>query len=127
MARAIYREWFVHFRFPGHEDATFVDSDLGPIPEGWDAVTLGAVASVVRGRSYRKAELVDDGEGLPFLDLKCMQRAAGSGVTDRVVRRQFKDAQLTGHGDIVLAVTDLTGPRDTRPSDCVPALRWRAA
>jgi type I restriction enzyme S subunit len=32
MARAIYREWFVHFRFPGHEDATFVDSDLGPIP-----------------------------------------------------------------------------------------------
>lgn len=34
MARAIYREWFVHFRFPGHENATFVDSDLGPIPEG---------------------------------------------------------------------------------------------
>lgn len=35
MARAIYREWFAHFRFPGHEDATFVESDLGPIPEGW--------------------------------------------------------------------------------------------
>jgi type I restriction enzyme S subunit len=36
MAQAIYREWFVHFRFPGHEDATFVDSPLGPIPEGWE-------------------------------------------------------------------------------------------
>ena len=33
MAQAIYREWFVRFRYPGHEDATFVDSPLGPIPE----------------------------------------------------------------------------------------------
>ena len=41
MAQAIYREWFVHFRFPGHENATFVDSPLGPIPEGWKATTLG--------------------------------------------------------------------------------------
>lgn len=38
MARRIYREWFVHFRYPGHEDDEPVDSgtDLGEIPEGWD-------------------------------------------------------------------------------------------
>ncbi len=35
MARAIYREWFVKFRYPGHEDVPLVDSALGPIPEGW--------------------------------------------------------------------------------------------
>ena len=35
MARAIYREWFVNFRYPGHEDVPLVDSALGPIPEGW--------------------------------------------------------------------------------------------
>ena len=35
MARAIYQEWFVHFRYPGHENAT-VESALGPIPEGWE-------------------------------------------------------------------------------------------
>ncbi|MGB3675560.1 MAG: restriction endonuclease subunit S, partial [Candidatus Nanopelagicales bacterium] len=35
MARLLYREWFVHFRFPGHEDVELVDSELGPIPEGW--------------------------------------------------------------------------------------------
>jgi len=46
MARAIYREWFVHFRYPGHEHVPLVDSPLGPIPEGWrfgcvdDLVTL---------------------------------------------------------------------------------------
>ena len=36
MAQAIYREWFVHFRFPGHEQVAMVDSELGPIPEGWE-------------------------------------------------------------------------------------------
>ncbi len=36
MAQRIYREWFVHFRFPGHEDVPLVDSELGPIPEGWE-------------------------------------------------------------------------------------------
>jgi len=37
MAQALYREWFVHFRFPGHEKARMVDSPLGEIPEGWEA------------------------------------------------------------------------------------------
>ena len=36
MAQAIYREWFVHFRYPGHEDVVLVDSALGPIPDGWE-------------------------------------------------------------------------------------------
>ena len=35
MAQAIYREWFVRFRYPGHEDATSRRFPLGPIPEGW--------------------------------------------------------------------------------------------
>ena len=35
MAQAIYREWFVEFRFPGHEKVNLVDSPLGKIPEGW--------------------------------------------------------------------------------------------
>ncbi len=38
MARLIYREWFVHFRFPGHEHAKFVDSELGRMPDGWAVV-----------------------------------------------------------------------------------------
>lgn len=48
MAQAIYREWFVHFRYPGHEDDDLVDSDLGPIPEGWEVATLDGVATLDR-------------------------------------------------------------------------------
>jgi len=36
MAQNLYREWFVKFRFPGHEKTRFVDSPLGQIPEGWE-------------------------------------------------------------------------------------------
>ena len=44
IAQAIYREWFVEFRYPGHEDVPLVDSELGPIPEGWVVRNLGQVA-----------------------------------------------------------------------------------
>ena len=40
MARLLYREWFVHFRFPGHESVELVDSELGTIPEGWSKTCL---------------------------------------------------------------------------------------
>ena len=34
MARAIYREWFVRFRYPGHEDGHLCSIPLGPDPRG---------------------------------------------------------------------------------------------
>jgi type I restriction enzyme S subunit len=40
MARALYREWFVHFRFPGHESVPRVPSPLGEIPKGWEVKTV---------------------------------------------------------------------------------------
>jgi type I restriction enzyme S subunit len=36
MTRSLYREWFVHFRFPGHNKVKMVSSALGPIPHGWE-------------------------------------------------------------------------------------------
>jgi len=47
MARRLYREWFVHFRFPGHEGCTFVESPLGEIPEGWEVKRLGDVTTKI--------------------------------------------------------------------------------
>ncbi len=48
MAQAIYREWFVNFRFPGHEKVRIVDSELGPIPEGWEVQPFSDFASLSR-------------------------------------------------------------------------------
>jgi type I restriction enzyme, S subunit len=48
MARLIYEEWFVRFRFPGHENVGMVESELGPIPEGWNSKSLKDVCCLVQ-------------------------------------------------------------------------------
>ncbi len=49
MAQLIYCEWFVKFRFPGHEKVKMVDSPLGKIPEGWEVVRFTDIADVLSG------------------------------------------------------------------------------
>ena len=49
MARRIYEEWFVRFRFPGHEQLKMVESELGLIPEGWSTCRLDDVLVLQRG------------------------------------------------------------------------------
>ena len=44
LACTIYREWFVEFRFPGHENVEMVESELGMIPQGWEVKRLGEVS-----------------------------------------------------------------------------------
>ena len=59
MARRIYEEWFVRFRFPGHEHTRMVDSPLGPVPEGWDVVRLDDVLVLQRGFDLPKQDRTD--------------------------------------------------------------------
>jgi len=56
MARAIYREWFVHFRFLGHDKAAFVESALGPVPESWEVGRVDAHFVLQRGFDLPAAE-----------------------------------------------------------------------
>lgn len=41
MAQKIYKEWFVDFKFPNHETATFKQTDLGKIPNNWEIKQIG--------------------------------------------------------------------------------------
>ncbi|MDW7711310.1 MAG: hypothetical protein SCH98_12640 [Deferrisomatales bacterium] len=57
MAQLIYREWFVKFRFPGHQKVKLVESPLGMMPEGWEVKKVGEVCSLVkRGISPRYSD-----------------------------------------------------------------------
>lgn len=44
MAQGLFEEWFVRFRFPGHEDVALVDSPDSPLPEGWERRKFGDIA-----------------------------------------------------------------------------------
>ena len=59
MARALYREWFVEFRFPGPENVTRVASSLGDIPEGWKVNPLESLMADYIGGGWGK-ETGDD-------------------------------------------------------------------
>ncbi len=85
MARAIYREWFVKFRYPGHEDVPLIDSAFGPIPEGWEVEAASSALDV------NPKIKVDRSVAHPFLgmgdlserDMVCFPseaRAGGSGA-----------------------------------------------
>jgi type I restriction enzyme S subunit len=61
MAQNLYREWFIKFRFPGHQHARFADSPLGRIPEGWEVVALEDVCSRITDGSHYSPKSVDFG------------------------------------------------------------------
>ncbi len=111
MARSLYREWFVESRFPGHEGIEMVGAELGLVPTDWEPTTIDKVAKVIRGRSYRGADVVDEG-GMPFLNLKCVGRDGGfrhDGIKFYV--GPYKESQTARAGDIIMAVTDMTQER----------------
>lgn len=64
MAQLIYREWFVYYRFPGHEHVKMVDSgtEFGEIPEGWKAKRLGDISDLSWGdTNVTKSSYGEDG------------------------------------------------------------------
>lgn len=66
MARCLYREWFVNFRFPGHEKHQLVQSALGKIPRGWEVRKLKDVCRLTMGQSPKSEFYNEAGEGQPF-------------------------------------------------------------
>ena len=58
MAQTLYREWFVHFRFPGHEKVPMVESPLGAIPQGWKVKKLADL--VVTQYGYTESATEDE-------------------------------------------------------------------
>jgi len=113
MAQALFKEWFVHFRFPGYEKAEFVDSELGKILKGWDTKKIKDIAKINKGLSYSSAEINEKSDGLPMINLANFLRGGGfnpDGV--KFYTGRYGLTNLVKSGDIVIAMTDLTSNRE---------------
>jgi type I restriction enzyme S subunit len=98
MARSLYREWFVHFRYPGHETVPLVDSPLGQIPKGWEVKKLGEIAAVNRAQINIKTAPNE----LHYIDIA----SVSPGQIDYSTTYSFSDApgrarRIVQHGDIL--------------------------
>ncbi len=98
MAQAIYREWFVNFRFPGHEKVKLINSPLGKIPEGWKALPLSDVADV-NALSIKKGMEPDK---VNYIDIA----SVSTGAIDEVRLLPFSEApgrarRIVRNGDLI--------------------------
>ena len=105
-AQRLYKEWFVDFHFPGHENTKIVDG----VPEGWVKKKLEDIFSYVRGRSYTSKELSDSGTIL--VNLKNIQAFGGyKRDAEKRYLGDYKQEQSLEVGDLIMGVTDMTQER----------------
>ena len=118
LARSMFRAWFVDFEpmkakaggataFPSVPQHVFValtggfvDSEIGPVPEGWEVMPLSQCAQLTMGQSPPSEYYNKTGDGLPF----------HQGVTDYGFRfpthRVFctEESRIAEEGDVLLSV-----------------------
>ncbi len=120
-ARLLYKEWFVHFRFPGHEHVKIVNG----LPEGWEKGSVGNLAQVRSGYAFKSKDWQE--EGAPVIKIK---NVVGDGsidinncdcVSERVAESASRFEIETGN--LLIAMTGATvGKVGIMPSTRVPFL-----
>lgn len=105
-ARLLFSEWFVYFRFPGHEEIKIVDG----MPEGWEKGSVKDIAKVKSGYAFDSKDWLD--EGNPVIKIG---NIIGDGTVnlddcsyiDQNVASKAKDFVLK-KGDLLIAMTGAT-------------------
>lgn len=101
MARALYREWFVLYRYPGHEKVPLVDSPLGRIPKRWVARSVKDLAAVTYGWPFKSALFsTDPSHGTPVVRIRDIPGGASSTFTSENADKRY----LIERGDILVGM-----------------------
>lgn len=98
LARAIFRAWFVDFEpvkakaagataFPSMPQPVFdalptrlVDSEIGPVPEGWEVKSITQVATFLNGLALQKYPPRNDGQDLRVIKIAQLRRGSTEGA-----------------------------------------------
>lgn len=104
-AQELYEEWFVRFRFPGHENTKFENG----LPEGWELKKIGDIARVKSGYAFKSEWWID--EGVPVIKIKDIQGntidfndLSHVSVEHAEIAKQFYVVE----GDLLIAMTGAT-------------------
>lgn len=108
MAQAIFKEWFVDFRFPrlpacvrsagrritrgqaDHEKAEFVDLELGRIPKGWETRNLFDALSVTYGYPFKSSLFNSEGHGVPVIRIRnILESKTSTSTTEEITDEKY--------------------------------------
>ena len=97
-ARLLYREWFVHFRFPGHEQVKIIER----IPEGWEWRTIGDITAFL-GRGISPS--YDDEAEYLVVNQKCVRNRMLAMGPARRQKKEFKPEKALRCLDVLINST----------------------
>ena len=125
IAKALFKSWFVDFepvrakaegKVPEGIDAAtaalfpdaFEESELGMVPKGWEVTSVGAIAQVVKGKSYSSKDLASE-HTTALVTLKSFERGGGFRMDGfKPYTGAYKPTQVVSAGDLIVAYTDVT-------------------
>jgi type I restriction enzyme S subunit len=109
MAQLIYREWFVHFRFPGHEDVQMVDSELGAVPEGWGVCNMETLLQyhigVSWGNDVPDVDFVVPAYVIRRTDIPAVRHLRIDECPFRFLKQSYYDSRVLHPGDVIFEVS----------------------
>lgn len=100
MARGLFEEWFVRFRFPGHENVPIVDTPDGPLPEGWEWTNLYDAAEVAFGFPFKSKAFTAEQMGARVVRIRDVQE----GRTSTWTQEYFDDRYRVENGDLLVGM-----------------------
>lgn len=105
IAQALFKEWFVDFKFPG-ASGEMQESELGEIPKGWNVVLFEDELDAVRGLSYKGVGLVQ-ANATPMHNLNSVYEGGGyktNGI--KYYTGEYKEKHVIKSGELIIANTE---------------------
>jgi type I restriction enzyme S subunit len=112
MAQRIYREWFVDYRYPGHENVPLVDSEFGSIPQGWTVAAFTDLADILSGGTPRTTAPEYWNGDIPFFTPRDAPDTLLATVTEKHITQRGLDrcnSQLYGPGTVFITARGTVG------------------
>tara|TARA_R110001592_G_scaffold27763_3_gene102633 strand:- start:12250 stop:13458 length:1209 start_codon:yes stop_codon:yes gene_type:complete len=111
-AKQLYKEWFVRFRFPGHEHI----KSIGGVPEGWDRIPLTNFLDIKHGFAF-KGEFFSE-EPTPLILMSPGNFKIGGGI--KLDKKKYyaegspiPEDYVLEESDLLVTMTDLSKTSDT--------------
>ena len=106
-AQRLYKEWFIDFRFPGHENTKIVDG----VPEGWEKKKIKDLVDLKSGYAFKSSAFVGEGK-YKIVTIKNVKDGVFDG--DNVSYLNTLPEKMPSHcilqtGDILLSLTGNVG------------------
>jgi type I restriction enzyme S subunit len=111
MAQMLYREWFVNFRFPNHENVKMVESELGLIPQGWEVTSLEKILKLTHGYGFKSEHLSKEKTSYVVVRMGNFKETGGLQVEHNIRYIEpdsFNKKYLLKPDDLVMAFSDVT-------------------